>query len=326
MYFFKSLEDLNLSLVTYGMEQWTSSPRIHPVAHMSTAVSYWFSTKMSSGARYHLEATWSVNSLGRLIGAADSRISVISSLNSYSYSDLSSILKSRSFFLRTFLRSWGLSLSDEVLSDLARPKSQIFTEQVLSISRFAGFRSLWIMLAEWRNFMAQSMLYKMVMMCCSSSMVPISTEDSTFLTSQSTKSITRNIMFKSRLFSRWPLSLKLALSNSSLKKWFVFFSSFFGDWIYSIEELSNLSFSPCCCWIVWSFWPMITSYSFVVNKLPFIFESFLRMPTSLTIFLAEYWSLKVFLTNFIANCFPLFLWVAFLTYPKLPSPSTSCSS
>lgn len=51
-------------------------------------------------------------------------------------------------------------------------------------------------LAECRNLKAQSMLYKIVMMCYSSKTVPCSTEVSTFLRSDSTNSITMKMLVK----------------------------------------------------------------------------------------------------------------------------------
>jgi len=112
------------------------SLRMHPTLHISMEVSYCFSTRMISGALYHLETTWLERSL---------------------YLD---ILASR--LLR---RSTAVSVLDflplgssAVGRVLPRPKSQILTLQSTSTRMLAGLMSLCMMLELWMKFMARSIL------------------------------------------------------------------------------------------------------------------------------------------------------------------------
>lgn len=112
-----------------------SSYRMQPRLHVSTPESYSFSIRMISGDLNHLELTWLDKHLCFFFGGA-------------------------SFFSFLFLFA---RLSGR---DLASPKSQNFTWQNRLIKILAGFRSLWMMLAEARNLAAQSMLYNTVFTCC----------------------------------------------------------------------------------------------------------------------------------------------------------------
>ena len=50
--------------MTYGWEQWMSSARMQPIAHISMGCSYILSVKMISGDLYHLEQIWFDRHLG----------------------------------------------------------------------------------------------------------------------------------------------------------------------------------------------------------------------------------------------------------------------
>jgi hypothetical protein len=69
----------------------------------------------------------------------------------------------------TFLKSYKFySKVDFLGKTLAKPKSQILIAQLESINIFPGLISRWMILAEWKKFRAQRILYIMVMTCSSS--------------------------------------------------------------------------------------------------------------------------------------------------------------
>ena len=114
-----------------------SSYRMQPMLHMSTPWSYSFSIRMISGDLNHLELTW-----------LDRHLYFLAFLTPSFYVSFSCVLLAR--------------LSGR---DLASPKSQNFTWQKRLMRMFAGFKSLWMTLAEARNLPAHSMLYRTVLTC-----------------------------------------------------------------------------------------------------------------------------------------------------------------
>jgi len=84
---------------------------------------------------------------------------------------------------------------------LEKPKSQTFIPQFPSIRRFAGLRSLWIILVEWIKFIAQRILYNITMTWSSKIYVFSPLLFKRFLRSLSYSSMTINIYFNSSKFT-----------------------------------------------------------------------------------------------------------------------------
>lgn len=139
-------------------EHLKSSKIVHPTLHISDAKSYCFSTREISGALYHLDPMWLDKHLYFLVRSS----LLLSSLSDMAYliSSLDSDSRSLFFKMLSLVRlEFPQPLPIRLFGrDLARPKSHIFTLQSASINMLAGFKSLWRMLALWRNFMAQIML------------------------------------------------------------------------------------------------------------------------------------------------------------------------
>ena len=153
---------------------------------MSAAVSYLFSTKEISGARYHLEATWL---------DIDLFLFVDRSFSDLSFLEIKSlILSSSSWYLwREFLTL--VVLPDPLPRQLSgrvrdRPKSQILIWQSLLIKILPGLRSRWIIFPRWSDFKAHNKLYNISLTWLS---VKLDFEPIliTFLRSDSSCSITR---------------------------------------------------------------------------------------------------------------------------------------
>ena len=138
-----------------------NSTKVQPRDHMSIAWSYCFSHRIISGERYHLDYTWfdRLLFLDTLLDYFATSLSAIIYLNFNSW-DVSVILalKKESLTRFEFPLPWPTQLLGSVL---ASPKSQILTLNSLSISIFEGLMSLWIILAECRNFIAETQLKNM---------------------------------------------------------------------------------------------------------------------------------------------------------------------
>ena len=152
----------------------------------------------TSGGLYHLEKT---NSERFLAFYSYSRI--IYSLLSYKHvaifcwnSACREYLSLKTEALMTFLYfcflSYSIAFDSSLFSgtDRARPKSHILTLHLLFTRKLAGLRSLWKMLAECRNLMEQSMLYRRVTTC-------------------SWLKIEPSRLFNSFLMSVWPFSITM---------------------------------------------------------------------------------------------------------------------
>lgn len=120
----------------------SSSPRMHPIDHMSCLSSYRSWVRITSGDLYHLEQIWLERERSRFlfvevwIGYLEFERLVFSS----SISPFPKCSGGKRKF-----RAW--------------PKSQILMWHLSSMSTFPGFKSLCIILAECKNWTAQSMLY-----------------------------------------------------------------------------------------------------------------------------------------------------------------------
>ena len=129
---------------------------------------------------------------------------------------------------------------------LLNPKSQILTWHSLSIRMLPGLISLCMTFAECKKLMAQSMLYKMVVTCCS--LKSILTElFRTFLRSDSMYSRTMNIKSCSTEYTTslspdvkqfWGIrlsTLKICISLSNFLVWYSFSNRFCTSFIATIS-------------------------------------------------------------------------------------------
>lgn len=134
---------------------------------MSEAKSYYFSIRISSGALYHLVATWFER---------HTFLFFLSSFRLYSLTEIACfIILSSNFSLYFIFTMLSLILfvlplpSPKQVSGnvLESPKSQILMLQKWSTKIFSGLISLWITFAELKKLAAQSTLYIMVSTCYS---------------------------------------------------------------------------------------------------------------------------------------------------------------
>jgi len=182
---------------------------VHPILHMSEAVSYCFSTMETSGALYHLDPIWFDKLLFLLI-----RVSLFftSFWTIVFYNSSSLPLSSFHFYIQSrnlleFPLPWPIVLSGIVL---ARPKSQNRILQSSLIKILAGLRSLCKTFAEWRYFIPHSMLYKIDVIWSSES-YSSGIELYTFLRSLSIYSITKKRPCFSRLEVFWAMIISISL-------------------------------------------------------------------------------------------------------------------
>ena len=140
---------------------------MHPRLQMSMAWSYCFSTEMTSGALYHLVPMWLLMALCFFYRVAFYPINFLemTSFSSFwSYYWFSFDLRILSLSLFELPEPLPTQLSD---IDLDSPKSQILMLQSSSTRMFEVLMSLCIMLAEWRNFRAHTILYRISEICSS---------------------------------------------------------------------------------------------------------------------------------------------------------------
>ena len=126
---------------------------------MSWAWSYCNCTRITSGARYHLEPMWSVIHLSPLLIV--SVTSFIFFTNHFFVSSFKKCLSKLSCDCMKLRTREVLQLPFPIRFSgivLETPKSPIFTCRSLVKNILAGLISLCIMLQEWRNFMADRVL------------------------------------------------------------------------------------------------------------------------------------------------------------------------
>lgn len=130
---------------------------MHPNDQMSAAMSYFFSIRTISGARYCLVQT--CEDIDRILLTDFSLLSFSAMAFLISYYPIfwmksSWAILSRNLFVKP--EPMAVTLSGRVLE---RPKSHTFTCRVLgSIRMFAGFKSRWITLALWMKSIQHKML------------------------------------------------------------------------------------------------------------------------------------------------------------------------
>lgn len=180
------------------------SKRMQPILHMSLAWSYYLSTRLISGARYHLEPTWfdMLLFLEHLWSMVWVSLAAIFCFNSLVSSIPNLITPSRSLFVLP--DPCPIALSG---SDLAKPKSQSLIWQFSSIRIFAGLISRCKMLAECKNFIAVSRLYSVATVW--SMLKSFFSYIKVVLRSPYIKSITINR-------PRWPWFLSLGATSKSI--------------------------------------------------------------------------------------------------------------
>ena len=160
--------------------------------HISTAWSYWCSTRAISGALYHLEYTW-LDKHRRFSVYSSSFILIsffmtIFLLWASSISLAIEFLKIAWRILLEFPEPFSRRLTGKV-RDI--PKSHSLTWQSLVTKIFAGFKSRCMTFAEWKNFIAHNKLYTINLMC--SLEISVKTPDlRTVLKSASRYSMTKN--------------------------------------------------------------------------------------------------------------------------------------
>ena len=202
---------------------------------------------------------------------------------------------------------------------LERPKSQILIYDWLSIRIFAGLRSLCIRLAEWMNLIAHKRLYIITIMCCSLILVPWFTDIMIFLASASTKSMTINRELNLWLSDMLIWDLLLSVSD-------VFLLSAFKTFWFSInsDEWTSHFYKMFPCSQIWIF-GIIMSWSFVVNTLFFISDSYIKIYISLKTSFPWNGLKRDSYINLIAQILPVWRCLALTTCPKEPFPMISSS-